>query len=191
MKCLNGFQETVTMTDKREYIMKRIIVIAAMMLAAVSAFAQNGKNVYEKYSGKKDVSAIYVSPSMFRMIGRIPDIHLTDGDVNLAPLIKSLDGLYLIDSTNPDVNTSMREDVGRFVSTGKYELMVEIREEDETVNIYTLNEGDIVKSFVFLAGSGDECTFICIDGRMPREELEKLIADAMKDGDDEEGQKNG
>ena len=36
-------------------------------------------------------------------------------------------------------------------------------------------------SFVMLSHDGDETNFICIDGTIPRDKLEDLIADAAKD----------
>ena len=63
--------------------MKKFIVIAAAMLLTVSAFAQDGRSIYNKYSDGKGVTSVYVSPSMFKLMRRIPDIDLGDGDVNL------------------------------------------------------------------------------------------------------------
>ena len=54
--------------------MKNIIVFIAALLLSLSAAAQNGKSIYQKYSDAENVSAVYVSPAMFRMIGRIPDL---------------------------------------------------------------------------------------------------------------------
>ena len=46
--------------------MKKIFAIAAAMLVTVSAFAQDGKSIYKKYSDAENVSAVYISPAMFR-----------------------------------------------------------------------------------------------------------------------------
>ena len=59
--------------------MKRIIILFAALLLSFSAFAQNGKSIYQKYSDAENVSAVYVSPAMFRLIGRIPDMDMGDG----------------------------------------------------------------------------------------------------------------
>ena len=159
--------------------MKYMILTITMLSFAVAAYSQNGKDIYMKYSGKEDVSAVYISPAMFKMIGRIPDVHLTEGNMNLGPVVKSFEGLYLIDSGNSAVNAELLAEVKKMVSSGKFELMMEAKEDGETMNIYTLNEGDTVRSFVFCAMSGGECTFICIDGKIPKAELENLIASAM------------
>lgn len=161
--------------------MKRILALAATLLLTLSAFAQNGKAIYQKYSDAEGVSAVYISPAMFRMIGRIPDLETGDGKVNLTPVIRSLSGMYIINSENPDLNSTLRTEVERFISSGRYELLMEAKDNGETVRMYTVGSEQIVNGFVMLAAAADETTFICLDGEMPREQFEGLIATQMAD----------
>ena len=160
--------------------MKRIFTIAALLLAFISASAQSGKSIYQKYSDAEDVSAVYISPAMFRLIGKIPDIQVEDADVNLAPIIKSLTGLYIIDTENQAIKSDIKADVDRFISKGHYELLMEAKDSGETVRMYTVGTETIVNSFVMLALDGNEVTFICIDGEMNRDDLERALAEQMK-----------
>jgi len=160
--------------------MKRITIIAAAMLLTIAGFAQDGKSIYKKYSDAENVSAVYISPSMFRMVGQIPDLELKDEDINLTPIIKSLNGLYLVNSENKQINSRIRDDVETFVKSGKYELLMEMKDQGDTVHIYTSGDEDTVTGFVMLAYENDECTFICLDGQMPRRQLEELLARAGK-----------
>lgn len=159
--------------------MKKILAIAAAMLLTLSAFAQNGKSIYNKYSDAKNVSAVYVSPAMFRLMGKLPDMAISGDNVNLTQLVKSLEGLYLIDSENKDINADMKRDVEKFVRSGNYEVLMEVKDDGEVVHIYTTGKGDDLTGFVFLADDGKECTFICLDGKMSRRLLEDAIAEAM------------
>ncbi len=159
--------------------MKRIITLLAALLLTVSAFAQNGKSIYQKYSDAENVSAVYVSPAMFRMIGQIPDLEVGEGNVNLTPVIRSLTGLYILNSENATVNGSLRTDAERFINSGKYELLMEAKDSGEVVRIYTLGNERIIEGFVMLATEANEVTFICLDGQMPRKEFEELVAKGM------------
>lgn len=161
--------------------MKRIIALAATLLLTLSAFAQNGKAIYQKYSDAEGVSAVYISPAMFRMIGRIPDLETGDGKVNLTPVIRSLTGMYIINSENPDINSTLRSEVERFITSGRYELLMEAKDNGETVRMYTVGSEQIVNGFVMLAAEAGETTFICLDGEMPREQFEGLISTQMAD----------
>ncbi len=159
--------------------MKRIIILFAALLLTVSAFAQNGKSIYQKYSDAENVSAVYVSPAMFRLIGQIPDLEVGDDNVNLTPVIRSLSGLYILNSENETVNGSLRADAERFINSGKYELLMEAKDSGEVVRMYTLGNDRTIEGFVMLAAEANEVTFICLDGQMPRKDFEALLSKAM------------
>ena len=161
--------------------MKRIILLYAALLLTCSAFAQNGKSIYQKYSDADNVSAVYVSPAMFRLIGRIPDMDMGDGNVNLSPVIRSLTGLYILNSENPTINGNLRNDAEHFIKSGKYELLMEAKDSGETIRMYTVGNDKLIEGFVMLAAELDEVTFICLDGQMPRKDFEELIAKQMAD----------
>lgn len=160
--------------------MKSIITIAAALLLTASLFAQNGRAIYEKYSDHEDVSAVYISPSMFRMMGKVPEISTGEGDVDISPAIRALKGMYVISSENASINGQLRDDVLAFVKAGKYELMMEAKEEGELVHIYTMNEGENITGLVILASEERECSFICLEGKMKMDEFEALLGAAMQ-----------
>lgn len=160
--------------------MKRIILFATLLLMTLSAFAQSGKSIYQKYSEAKGVSAVYISPAMFRLIGKIPDLDVKGENVNLAPVIQSLSGMYLLDSENPKVNAELAEEAEKLVKSGQYELLMEAKDEGETVRMYTTGSEKVITGFVMIALEADETTFICLDGKMNREDFEKLLAGKMK-----------
>ena len=161
--------------------MKRILLLAVLLLGALTASAQSGKSIYQKYSDADNVSAVYISPAMFRLIGKIPDLEVGDNNVNLAPLIRSLSGLYIINSENPRVNDKLSSEVSRFISNGRYELLMESKDAGEVVRMYTVGTEKVVNSFVMIAADGPEATFICLDGQMDRQELEGVLVETLKD----------
>lgn len=163
--------------------MKRIIVVTLMLLIAMVASAQEGKNIYNKYSGNKGVSAVYISPAMFRMIGNLPDLQVETANgesMNLAPLIKTFKGFYMLDISESYLVSTLRRDVENMIGNGRYELLMEVKDEEDTVNMYIVGNDKIIESFVFLASDGESVQFICIDGDMSRNEVEKLILAASK-----------
>ena len=150
-----------------------------MLLLTISSFAQDGKSIYQKYSDSEDISAVYVSPAMFKLIGKLPDIEMNSGEVNFYPIIKSLTGLYIINSSNKNINAQLYADVEKFIKSGRYELLMEAKDSGETVKMYTVGNDTVVNSFVMVARDGDETTFICIDGNMNRTDMEKLLAESI------------
>ena len=161
--------------------MKRIAIIAALLLASIFSFAQTGKSIYQKYSDAEGVSAVYISPAMFRLIGKIPDVEMQDGSVNFGPIIKSLSGLYILNIPKSDAAAQLADEVNHFVTKGHYELLMEAKDNGEVMRMYTVGDDKIVNSLVMLSRDASETSFICLDGTMPREQLEALIAEAAKE----------
>ena len=161
--------------------MKKLYILVVMLLMSVTAFAQNGRSLYNKYSDFPNVEAVYVSPAMFRLIGKIPDVELQDENVNFGPIIKSLTGLYMLSISDEALAADLNEDVNRFIKKGQYELLMEAKDNGEVMRLYTVGNDKIVNSLVMLARQEGETDFICIDGDMPRDDLENLIAEAAKD----------
>ena len=160
--------------------MNRIFALLVMLAASVTAFAQNGRSLYNKYSDYDNVEAVYISPAMFRLIGKIPDMELQEGNVNLGPVIKSLTGLYILSTTREDIAADLEADVNHFIKRGSYELLMEAKDNGEVMRLYTVGDEQIVNSLVMLARDAAETSFICLDGTMPRDELETLIAEAAE-----------
>ena len=161
--------------------MKRLIILAVILLSATIASAQEGRNIYNKYSGGEGVTAVYISPSMFKLIGKLPDLEIeTDGgQMDIAPLISSFKGFYMLDISNPSVISEINKEVSAMISKGRYELLMEVKDEGDNVQIYTSGDEKTIESFVFIASDGHEVQFICIDGKINRTDLETLIASAM------------
>ena len=160
--------------------MKRIITITLLLLAGMGAFAQSGKSFYQKYSDEPGVSAVYISPAMFRMMGSIPEITAGDNEVNRAPIIRSLKGMYIINSENVSLNSKLSKEVTRALNSGNYELMMEAKEDGEKVQIYTAGDDVTVTSFILVSDEGNELTLIWLDGEMPREQMENLLSDTIE-----------
>ena len=163
--------------------MKRIIILAILLLSATIASAQEGKNLYNRYSGGKGVSAVYISPSMFKIIGKLPDLEMKTDDgnsINLAPLISTFQGFYMLDISNSTTAAAINKDVTLMISKGRYELMMEVKDEGDTLQIYTFGDERIIESFVFIASDEDSVQFICIDGEMNRSDIENFIASLYK-----------
>jgi hypothetical protein len=163
--------------------MKRIIILAILLLSATIASAQEGKNLYNRYSGGKGVSAVYISPSMFKIIGKLPDLEMKTDDgnsINLAPLISTFKGFYMLDISNSTTAAAINKDVALMISKGRYELMMEVKDEGDTLQIYTSGDEKIIESFVFIASDEDSVQFICIDGEMNRSDIDNFIASLHK-----------
>ena len=159
--------------------MKKFIIGIIMLLSVTAASAQDAKSIYNKYAGSKGVTAVYISPAMFKIIGKLPDMQMQTADgssVNIAPLVSSFEGFYMLDISDQKAVSILSQEISSMVSKGRYELLMEVNDEGERLHIYTSGNEQIIESFVFTASEGSTLQFICIDGKMNRSDVEKLIA---------------
>lgn len=154
-----------------------------MLLIAAGAYAQSGKSLYNKYSDSNGVSAVYISPAMFRMIGQLPnlDVEASDGGkVDIAPLIRSFEGFYLLNVSDKAQAAELKLEVQTMIKAGRFEVLVEAKDSGSTMRIYTVGDDRIISSLVMLAQEGDSVQFICLEGTINRKDFESLMAKSIK-----------
>ena len=163
--------------------MKRILIFVIIILSSTIASAQEGRKIYNKYSNNKGVSAVYISPAMFNIIGKLPDLQIENGgeeSLDLGPLISSFSGFYMLEVSDPTLIGSLSQEVNSMIEKGRYELIMEVIEEGDKLRMYTAGNARIIESFVFYSVEGESIHFICIDGQMNRDDVEKLIVTAAQ-----------
>lgn len=161
--------------------MKRFITFFTLLALSISALAQSGKQLYSKYSDLPGMEAVYISPAMFRIIGKIPDMEFNDKDVNFSSIIKSMTGFYVLNCSNAEIGEKLYADVKKFIDSGKYELLMEAKDNGEVVRMYTVGDEKTVNSFVLLARQEDEVSYISFDGKIDRQQMENILATAAAD----------
>lgn len=164
--------------------MKKLYTLLTALVIAVSAFAQSGKDLYNKYSELPGVSAVYVSPAMFRMIGKIPDIDMeaaNGGKVNLTPIIRSMTGFYLLEADDAQAAGRLYDEVKRLLDGKKFELLFEAKEDGEITRLFSTGSGNTVSSVILTSKEADEFTFMCLEGKMDRDQLENILAEVAAD----------
>ena len=143
--------------------MKKIITIALMLLLTVGAFAQEGKRLYNKYSDQEGVSAVYISPAMFKLIGQLPDINVETADgkkMDMAPLVRSFSGFYMLSFEKKSASSEeLYKEVTAMVNKSNFELLMEVKEDGSTIRMYTLGDEKVVNSFVCIINEDDQTMF--------------------------------
>jgi len=159
--------------------MKRILVTLALLLAVgVSALAQSGRKIYNKYSDMPEVNATYVSPAIFRIFRHLPEDMAISGDFNILPLLKTAKGLYSLNTDDAQVAEKLYADIKKYVTRGVYEILMETKENGSVSRIYTVGNKDTVTSLVFVNQEDGHASFLCLDGKMPRKQIEDLLEEA-------------
>ena len=161
--------------------MRRAILTIIISLVAFTAFGQDYKTIYQKYSDDERVTAVYISPAMFKMIGKLPEVRIEDNGLDLAPMIKSMTGFYMLQTEDSSLAEKISKDVTRIVGGGKFETLMEIKDKGQKVNILSLGDDQFLKSLLLTVFDSGETMFIGIDGLMNRADVENAVATVSKD----------
>ncbi len=157
-------------------------------------------SLFTKWSVKNGVSATYISKEMFRMMEKTPQIEL-NRPVDLTPFIKTLDGLYMLEFAKDweahiagsnathtqryersTQSGGLRKDIQDYLAGRRYQLLMEKRNGELVTRLYIAGDDKIVTGFVLVRMDVDYDygQFVCIEGKIPRDRFEAIIANGMK-----------
>jgi lysyl-tRNA synthetase class II len=115
-----------------------------------------------------------------RIMGAASFMELQDESVNLTPLIKSMSGFYILSTEDRATSESLYADVKKFVKSGRYELLMETKDDGQVLRMYTVGDEKTVESFVMVTKEDSEVSVISFDGKMDREQMENILAEAAR-----------
>ena len=159
--------------------MKKVFLTLIAGLTALLASAQDYKSIYQKYSDDDRVTAVYISPAMFKMIGKIPEIRIEESDVDLSPMIKSMTGFYMLQTEDTSLAEKISKDVVKIVGGNKFETLMEVKDKGQKINILSLGDDGFIKSLLLTVLDSEETVFIGIDGLMKRDDVENAVSSAI------------
>ena len=116
--------------------MKQIIIknLLGIMVVLCSLTANAQVKAFEKYADAKNVTYVYISKYMLSMAGKnaTPSVP----GVDIKTLAGKLTGIQIINAENKAAQAKLKNDVKGIISRDKYELLMQMNEDDSKVNIY-------------------------------------------------------
>ena len=116
--------------------MKQIIIkfLIGIVVASCSLHANAQVKAFEKYADAKNVTYVYISKYMLAMAGKnaTPSVP----GVDIKTLAGKLTGIQIINTENKAAQAKLKNDVKGIISRDKYELLMQMNEDDSKVNIY-------------------------------------------------------
>ena len=100
--------------------------------------------------------------------------------MDLAPLVRSFTGFYMLSISDDAMAEELNKEVKTMIAKGRYEMLMEIKENGNEIHIYTSGNDKIIDSFVFIAEEENSTAFICLEGSMNRSDVENLIAKSAR-----------
>ncbi|MCR5241555.1 MAG: DUF4252 domain-containing protein [Prevotella sp.] len=153
--------------------MKQIIIktLLCMVMAAGCLNANAQVKAFEKYADMKNVTYVFISKYMFGMAGR--NVTPSVPGIDTQTLLNKLTGIQIISSENKVARTKLRDDVKAMMTKGKYEVLMQMNEDDSKVNIFhSINRQR--SAVVMLIEDSDEVTVMVFSGKFTLEDVMKL-----------------
>ena len=153
--------------------MKQTIIKALLcVVAALSSLTVNAQvKAFEKYADVKNVSYVYISKYMLGMAGK-----------NAAPKVLGIDtktlagkltGIQIISSEHKGAQAKLKNDIKTILSKDKYELLMQMNEDDDKVNIF--HHVDKQQSAVIMQiEDGEEMTILVFSGKFTLDDVMKM-----------------
>lgn len=152
----------------KQMVFKTIFVLAMAMMS-LQANAQVKE--FEKYADTKNVTYVFISKFMLRMAGAssAPSVP----GVDTKSIMNKLNGIQIISSENKNAVVRLKTDAQNIVKQGKYELLMQVDEDDQKVCIYH-KESKRQSAVVMMADEEDEYTVIVFSGTFTMEDVMKM-----------------
>ncbi|MBE6259406.1 MAG: DUF4252 domain-containing protein [Prevotella sp.] len=148
--------------------MIRLLICAVVAMASLTANAQ--VKAFEKYADMKNVSYVYISKYMLGMAGKsTPSVP----GIDMKSLVSKLTGLQIISSEEKTARTKLKNDVKDILAREKYEVLMQVREDDSKVDIYHC-VGKQQSVVVMLMNEDDSTTVMVFSGNFTLDDVMKM-----------------
>ena len=153
--------------------MKQIIIktLLGIVVALGSLHANAQVKAFEKYADMKNVTYVYISKYMLGMAGKnaTPSVP----GVDIKTLAGKLTGIQIINTENKAAQAKLKNDVKGILARDKYELLMQMNEDDSRVNIYhhiTKQQSAVVMQ----VEDKEELTLMVFSGKFALEDVMKM-----------------
>ena len=153
--------------------MKQIIIkiLIGIVVASCSLHANAQVKAFEKYADAKNVTYVYISKYMLAMAGKnaTPSVP----GVDIKTLAGKLTGIQIINTENKAAQAKLKNDVKGIISRDKYELLMQMNEDDSRVNIYH-HIAKQQSAVVMQVEDEEELTLMVFSGKFTLDDVMKM-----------------
>lgn len=158
--------------------MKTIItnILLAIMLMMTSINAQAQKNPFDKFSDYEDVTYIFISEAMLKLVGTtaIPSI---DG-IDINEIGSKLKSIQIITSEKCTKN-SLKSETMSIIKKESYDKLIQVSEKDNKVDIY-FKDGKKNSIIVMVNDEKDDTVIIVFSGEFGMANIAKMLEGRKK-----------
>jgi hypothetical protein len=148
------------------------ILIALCLFCTTVAFAQD--KLFDKYAEMDNVTSVYISKAMFRMMPAIENVGL-----NLMNMKGKIESLQLLTTERTDQIPQMRKEFSQLINKQHQELM-RVKDGKTRATFYADMEGEKVKNLLMLADTDSSFTVIRLTGNFTLQDIQEITKEISK-----------
>ena len=153
--------------------MKQIIIktLLGIVVALCSLNANAQVKAFEKYADTKNVTYVYISKYMLGMAGKnaTPSVP----GVDIKTLAGKLTGIQIVSTEDKAAQAKLKNDAKSIMAKDKYELLMQMKEDDSKVNIYH-HIAKQQSAVVMQVEDDEELTLMIFSGKFTLEDVMKM-----------------
>lgn len=153
--------------------MKQIIIktLLGIVVSLCSLNANAQVKAFEKYADAKNVTYVYISKYMLGMAGKnaTPSVP----GVDIKTLAGKLTGIQIVSTENKAAQAKLKNDAKSIMAKDKYELLMQMKEDDSKVNIYH-HIAKQQSAVVMQVEDNEELTLMIFSGKFTLEDVMKM-----------------
>ena len=150
---------------KRTIIKSLLCTVMALLCLTASAQVKE----FEKYADTKNVTYVYISKYMIGMVGKMANMP----GVDVSSLSNKLSAIQIITSDDWDAGKKLKKEVQGILSSGKYEKLMQINDDDSKVNIYH-TEGKQQSAVVMISDGDGSVTVMVFSGKFNMDDVMRM-----------------
>ena len=149
-------------------------IIKALLCVVVTLCSLNANaqvKAFEKYADMKNVTYVFISKYMLGMAGK--NAGLSVPGVDVKTLSSKLSGIQIITSENKAARTKLKNEVKAIMAKDKYELLMQVNEDDSKVNIFH-HIGKQQSAVIMQVEGDDELSILVFSGKFSLDDVMKM-----------------
>lgn len=154
----------------------RYLLIILLCLASTQfSFAQSSSKLFDKYADMDNVTSVYISKAMFKMMPTMETAGLS-----LVNMVGKIESLQILTTQRKDLTENMRKEFSQLIGKQHSELM-RVKDGKTKATFYADMQGDLVKDMIMLADTDEGFTVIQLLGNFTLKDIQEITQNIYKE----------
>lgn len=153
--------------------MKKIIIVALMMIAVNGAFAQDAiSKFFSKYQDDESFTQVTVSSKMFSLFTNM-EVDSPD-DKEVLEAISKLKGLRILGKENTSDARKLYKEAFALIPTKEFEELMTVRDKDQDFKFLIKESGGKISELLMIMGGADDFMLMSLYGEIDLKQVSHL-----------------